>query len=299
VAISEKARHNLKVAGAGAGALGLAAGIAYLATRKPASVPAGGTQPPSGGTQPPSGGTGTPSVSVAFQGGPSGTVTDPQGGHLPDLTTVIANSGTAAATVQVSVAIQTASGGSTPFKWFAYAGQSGLTYSSDRSQVTVAVPAGGSVSIRWGTTWSGNPGNYQNVATVGGSNVPSQTFVDPTQFGIAEPAAPAAASLTFTGGPSGTITDPQGGHLPDLYTTLENTGGQTGTFTVAVNILTAAGGSTPFRWFAYAGQAGLSYNSDNSQVSVTLQPGQSIQIRWGTTWSGNPGSYENVATVSW
>jgi len=201
--------------------------------------------------------------------------------------------------VQVAGASQTPAGGSAPFEWFAYAGQSGLTYNSDRSQVTVAVPAGGSVSIRWGTTWSGNPGSYENVATVGGSNVPSQTFVDPTQFSIVEPVQPANASLTFSGGPSGAITDPQGGHLPDLYTTLENTGGQTGTFTVSVAIQLAAGGSTPFEWFAYAGQSGLTYNSDRSQVTVTLQPGQSIQIRWGTTWSGNPGSYQNVATVSW
>jgi hypothetical protein len=277
--------------GVGLGVVAVGGGVAWYLTHRPAAP---STPPPTTG-----GGTTPVSVSLSFSGGPSGQVTDPQGGHLPDLVTVLTNPGSVPATVQVSVAIQTAGGGSTPFKWFAYAGQAGLTYNADRSQVTVTVPAGGSVSIRWGTTWSGNPGSYENVATVEGSSVPSQTFVDPTQFSIVEPAPPAAANLTFSGGPSGQVTDPQGGHLPDLYTTLQNTGGQAATFSVAVNILTSGGASTPFKWFAYTGQSGLSYNSDNSQVSVTLQPGQSIQIRWGTTWSGNVGSYENVATVSW
>ena len=278
-----------QAAGAAVAGVATGLGVAYVIVRSRSSrVPSVGPPQPSG----------QPEIEVGFSGGPSGQTPDPQGGHLPDLTTALTNRGTAdARQVTVALPIQTASGGSTPFRWFAYAGQSGLTYNSDRSQVTVDVPAGGSISIRWGTTWSGNPGSYQTVAMVGGGSMPTQTFVDPTQFSIVEP--PAAANLTFSGGPSGTLTDPEGGHLPDLYTTLENTGGQSATFTVRVDVLTSSGDATGFKWFAYAGQPGLTYNSDRSQVSVTLAPGQSVQIRWGTTWSGNPGSYENVATVSW
>jgi len=278
----------------GVAALAGGAYLYYRMTHKTTSVPVSGPPGTPSGTP-----SGASAISLTFAGGPSGQVADPQGGYLPDLTTVIANSGTVSAMVQVSVAIQTTEGELTAFKWFAYAGQSGLSYNSDGSQVTLTVPAGRSASIRWVAAWSDNPGTYQSVATVGGSDMPTQTFVDPTQFVIVEPAPPAAANLTFSGGPSGQITDPEGGHLQDLYTTLTNTGGQTATFTVVVSIPTSSGGATPFKWFAYAGQSGLSYNSDSSEVSATLQPGQSIQIRWGTTWSGNPGSYENVATVSW
>lgn len=128
--------------------------------------------------------------------------------------------------------------------------------------------------------------------------MPTQSFTDAQQFTIS--AAPAALTVAFSGGPSGSIVDPQGGHLPDLYTTLTNTGDATGTYTIGVAIPTSTGGTTNFKWYAYAGQAGLTYNTDGSQVSVTLAGGASIQIRWGTTWSGNLGSYEDgVATVTW
>lgn len=269
-----------------AGALGLAGllvGSTYLLSRRKATGSPGQTAP-------------TMDVKVAFSGGPAGTLPDPKGGNLPDLTTTVTNTGNAEAQIKLSVPIVGPGGEQVPFRWSAYPDQDGLTYNPDRSQVSLTLPPGQSKAIKWRANWSGNPGNYQSVAIVEVSGMPQKAFSGPS-FTIA--AIPADANLTFSGGPSGTIQDPQGGRLPDLVTALQNTGGLPATFTVRVDIQTSAGAVTPFKWFAFEGQPGLSYSQDRSQVSVNLNPGQSVQIRWGTTWSGNPGSYRSVATVSW
>jgi len=238
-----------------------------------------------------------PKVSLAFSGGPSGTIANPNGGRLPDLVTTLGNTGSTTATVTVSCPIQTAGGGATAFKWFAYSGQSGLTYNSDRSQVTVAVPAGGSVSVRWSTTWSGNPGTYQIVAIVEGSGVPTQTFTDSQTFTI-QSETPAQAQVAFSGGPSGAVSGQQGQtqHLGPLTTVLQNVGETTGSFTISV----VASGPAPATWYTTYGLS--SGASGVPQVTVSLAPGQSVSIDWYTDWTfeaSNAGTYQNVATVSW
>lgn len=245
-----------------------------------------------------------PAVAVTFTGGPAGATPDPEGGNLANLTTVLANSGTAVATVTLSIAVVPATGSTyTGGKWYVYPGQPGNSTASGQAQVTVAVAAGSQVSILWGSTWSGNPGTYQNVATVGVSGMPTQTFTDQQGFTIvaqapAAPATPAAAALGFSGGPSGTITGTVGAtqQLGPLTTTLQNTGQTSGTFTVSVAINGPAAGT----WYSTYGLA--SGANGVATVTVTLAAGQSVAIPWYTAWTfeaANAGTYSNVATVSW
>lgn len=243
-----------------------------------------------------------PAVTVTFTGGPAGSIPDPEGGNLANLTTILANSGTAAATVTLSIAVVPATGSTyTGGKWYAYPGQPGNSTSTGQPQVTVAVAAGSQVSILWGSTWSGNPGTYQNIATVGVSGMPSQTFTDNQTFTIvaqAPASTPAAAALGFSGGPSGTITGTVGAtqQLGPLTTTLQNTGQTSGTFTVSV----AINGPAPGTWYSTYGLA--SGANGVATITVTLAGGQSVAIPWYTAWTfeaANAGTYSNVATVSW
>jgi hypothetical protein len=274
-------RNWIVLGGISALALGIG-GTAVLLTRRPAT-----------GAQ----GQGGVGVSVTFIGGPAGDIPDPQGGHLPDLTTVVQNTGQADAQVTLSVIVETDTGGQTGLRWFAYPGQPGLTYSPDRSQVSLLVPAGQSVSVRWGTTWTDAPGSYRNVAVVEVPGMPSKQFTDSQTFTI-QTLQPADAVLNFQGGPSGTISGQVGTtqRLGPLTTVLKNVGQEPANFTVSVSIQ----GPTPGNWYTTyglpPGQNGV------PQVTVTLQPGQAVSIDWYTNWTfapGEDGTYQNVATVSW
>lgn len=250
--------------GLAAGAAGAVGLAVILATRG---------KPTSGAAQ-------TQEIQLTFSG-ISGQVSVADGGALPTLVTAIGNPDTAAHTYTLSVT-------SGPIQW-----------APDANAFTLQ--PGQSRNINWAATYESSYGTgpFETIATVEVDSMPTKTFTDPTTFGV-EVATAADIELQFSGGPSGTLTAAAGATITPqaLGTTITNKGGTSATVAVSV----AISGPISGKWYA-SEVNGQQLSQSTATPSVTIGPGQTASIIWGTQFdNAQPsynGTYTNTASVSW
>lgn len=252
------------------GAAGLAAVVYEVTKKKPA---AGGTT------------TATPQVTFS---GIEGAISPGSGGALPALVTSFLNPDSAPHTYAVSAA-------SGPITW-----------TPDTTSFTLQ--PNGSRNVNWSATWTSSEGSgpFQTVLSVGVDSLATQSFTDPTTFTISVSQSPAAASVQFEDGPSGTVTIQEGQSLslPELKTVVTNTGQQSGSFTVSAPLSGPAGN---LAWYAasFSPSSGGSQGFSNPPTSVgpfTLAAGEAATIVWGTVFEdaqiSDDGTYTTIVNVT-
>gem|GEM_PF-5513112 len=249
-------------------------------------------------------------IEVTWGGvGAGGTFTPAQDGYLPDLLTTIRNPSGAAHHYQVAV-------GSPQFPWFldtraGHGVPSDIARSGTPSMpgIGFTLAAGQVITLPWTTLWSSSYGTgpFEVQLAVVVDSMSQQTFTDPTTFTISVTQTPPAPAVSFSGGPSGTISIDEGASatLPTLTTVLTNTGQATGTFTMTCAIT----GPTSGLWYVASAPSSATIGDyanvgvNNSGVQITLAGGASATITWSTQWTdaqpNQDGTYTTVATVSW
>ena len=293
-----------------------AAGGIYLATKKPATSTSG-SQPTSSPSP-----SGQPAVTLAFHGGPSGSIADPQGAALPSLTLLVNNAEAQDVTVNLSVPILPVSGTGTTYtggRWFVAPGQPGNNTATGQPQVGFTVPAGQVVPVVLGTDWSGNPGTYETAVnwSVGGVAMPQA--IDNTTFTITPVAQSTPASIAFSsfnGGPAGDISGTigttvefgaggsaaqAGPAVSSLVTTWTNSGDQDGTISPVAGYYTQEGNGSLWGANLYCVAINGQAITPTQHPSLTVPGGGQASCSWNAQWTFEAADAGNIyaAKVVW